>query len=58
MLSLQNEIDKAEAARQADMKLKTAAVAATVAVAALALLLVVHRRKINRSKNGSARLSG
>lgn len=50
MLSLQNEIDKAEAARQADMKLKTAAVAATVAVAALALLLVVHRRKINRSK--------
>ena len=50
MLSLQNEIDKAEAARQADMKLKTAAAAATVAVAALALLLVVHRRKINRSK--------
>lgn len=50
MLSLQNEIDKAEAARQADMKLKTAAVAATVAVAALALLLVIHRRKINRSK--------
>lgn len=44
MLSLQNEIDKAEAARQADMKLKT------VAVAALALLLVIHRRKINRSK--------
>lgn len=44
MLSLQNEIDKAEAARQADMKLKTAA------VAALALLLVIHRRKINRSK--------
>ena len=36
MLSLQNEIDKAEAARQADMKLKTAAAAATVAVAALA----------------------
>ena len=33
------------------MKLKTAAAAATVAVAALALLLVIHRRKINRSKN-------
>ena len=33
MLSLQNEIDKAEAARQTDMKLKTAAVAATVVAA-------------------------
>lgn len=50
MLSLQNEIDKAEAARQADMKLNTAAAATTVAVAALALMLVVHRRKINRNK--------